>query len=364
MKELLYDIVQTNFAPLFTVVLFVYIVKIDTLIERRVQKLFLLEICCVFIMKLVSIADVVLESMSGPNIRLIRLAVNTLYFGVPPIAFIIITNIFEDLTKKKWYKYYLIPEIASLTVCTWSCFSGAIFSVTEDNVFIRGPLYAVPFIFALFYYIFFFYITATQKKTQSVKTESIFLTIVFTALVISTLIEIFTKRYFILWTTTYICVILYFSLINIHKILYDSLSDAYTRLAFSGLLERYDKRHGFTVAMIDINNLKYLNDTFGHLEGDKAVISVAATIIKNKSKSMKLFRYGGDEFVLTGKANQTDEIRKVLEKSRFEVGDIQGEPITFAFGITEYHPDEDLHVVLNNVDRYMYEDKKQFKKNN
>lgn len=52
------------------------------------------------------------------------------------------------------------------------------------------------------------------------------------------------------------------------------------------------------IISIDLNNLKYINDTFGHEEGDKAIKTLVHIIKKHENKDMRLYRIGGDEFMI------------------------------------------------------------------
>lgn len=78
-----------------------------------------------------------------------------------------------------------------------------------------------------------------------------------------------------------------------------------------------DSETDFAVAMIDIDNFKFINDHFGHLTGDQA-IKAAAGLIRNGIRESDLaFRYGGEEFLLILKKTSRDP-HKLVSKSEFE----------------------------------------------
>lgn len=79
------------------------------------------------------------------------------------------------------------------------------------------------------------------------------------------------------------------------KILYDSMTGTYSRVAYEKQMEKLNFKHQCTIAMIDLNNLKQLNDWYGHSSGDVATCSATAAVLKQKSRHMKLYRYGGDD---------------------------------------------------------------------
>lgn len=88
-----------------------------------------------------------------------------------------------------------------------------------------------------------------------------------------------------------------------HMSVTDALTDLYNRRYMMSTLERehnLSERMGtpYTVVMIDINNFKRINDTYGHMEGD-SVLRALAAILKAESRSYDVCcRYGGDEFLI------------------------------------------------------------------
>ena len=103
--------------------------------------------------------------------------------------------------------------------------------------------------------------------------------------------------------------------------------DPLTKLSNRGQLERYTaqssnlKSEGRRtyVMMIDINDFKLINDTFGHAEGDSALVIVAQSLVRtvqNHSYPVFLGRYGGDEFVLIAHPVSDDEIPELEKEIR------------------------------------------------
>lgn len=83
----------------------------------------------------------------------------------------------------------------------------------------------------------------------------------------------------------------------------DSLTGLDNRLAFDDLLAKIgaegdDSIADWVILMIDVNGLKYTNDTFGHLAGDALIIAAANVIVEAYGQHGSCFRVGGDEFVV------------------------------------------------------------------
>src|ERR1041384_3704570 len=96
----------------------------------------------------------------------------------------------------------------------------------------------------------------------------------------------------------------------------DPLTEALNRHAFHSLLRRPEAGHDTvtsgSVAILDIDNLKPINDTLGHTTGDKAIRAVARATRSLVRADDMLFRWGGDEFlVLMFKLPQPDASRRM-----------------------------------------------------
>lgn len=88
----------------------------------------------------------------------------------------------------------------------------------------------------------------------------------------------------------------------------DSLTGLENRLAFDSLLKRIDAENNtlsdWVMLMIDVNGLKYTNDTFGHLAGDALIVAAANTITEAFGTLGHCYRIGGDEFVVLADAGK------------------------------------------------------------
>jgi len=79
------------------------------------------------------------------------------------------------------------------------------------------------------------------------------------------------------------------------------LDNRYSFFEYFGRISRNKNGDSWSIAMLDINNFKSINDIYGHLEGDNALLNLARAIKKCSKKSDFTARYGGDEFILVSK---------------------------------------------------------------
>lgn len=154
----------------------------------------------------------------------------------------------------------------------------------------------------------------------------------------------------------------------LHKLAYiDSLTGAFTRRYAMEMLESMHKDQlDVTIAYIDINGLKKVNDTLGHSEGDLYLKQVANRLNESLSKSEILSRIGGDEFLIVSNSVQQERMKELLKdvnaRLRLEAGE-QYIP-SFSYGVVaaSYADAYSLDQLLKESDRRMYAHKTEFKK--
>ena len=139
---------------------------------------------------------------------------------------------------------------------------------------------------------------------------------------------------------------------------YDALTGSYSRLFGMNLLERWvnDQAH-FVICFVDMDNLKYVNDTYGHIEGDTYILTVTKQL-KNFDKNALLCRLGGDEFMLLCKGLSKDYADERLEAMRAELIAKSGSEYqrSISYGVVEVHKDNDRlgSYLLSLADELMY----------
>ncbi len=113
----------------------------------------------------------------------------------------------------------------------------------------------------------------------------------------------------------------------------------------------------FTVAFFDLNGLKTINDNGGHNAGDQ-LLKDAANILKEVFSEDKIYRAGGDEFVVISTNSTEDEFLAKLSLIREKACN----PDWLNFAIGHYHDakDGDLRLAMRYADENMYEDKNAF----
>jgi diguanylate cyclase (GGDEF)-like protein len=144
----------------------------------------------------------------------------------------------------------------------------------------------------------------------------------------------------------------------------DPLTEALNRHAFHSLLRRPEKGQDTatsgSVAVLDIDNLKPINDTLGHTVGDKAIRAVARAMRSLVRADDMLFRWGGDEFlVLMFKLPQPEasrrieKLNKILEENCERWIGMQV-TVSVSFGVAGFTSLTDLGQAIEQADKAMY----------
>jgi len=121
------------------------------------------------------------------------------------------------------------------------------------------------------------------------------------------------------------------------------------------------------LAIIDLNYFKQVNDTHGHIIGDKVLIFILNEL---KKIGYPAIRYGGDEFLvlftnfsdLTKAKNSLEKLRENIIKKRLKAHNATTFRVSFSFGLTAFKAGDSLDETIEAADKNMYEDKIQIKK--
>ncbi|MDP4171956.1 MAG: GGDEF domain-containing protein, partial [Bacillota bacterium] len=145
------------------------------------------------------------------------------------------------------------------------------------------------------------------------------------------------------------------------------LTGAENRASWELLNESSQKLRG-TFALLDLNDFKIINDTLGHAKGDQLLRELVFNIQSDPYTPLRLFRYGGDEFVLfvpherDQKEIIKNRIKQMIMDQEITWGS-KGYPVTISFGIVYFEGNaRDLPVHIKKADERMYVNKYKRKK--
>lgn len=155
------------------------------------------------------------------------------------------------------------------------------------------------------------------------------------------------------------------------EVCYDTLTGLYTRNIFEIRLAqecaqclRHDQH--LAVMMVDVDHFKAVNDTYGHLAGDKVLQDIAQIMVRQVRGEDCLARYGGEEFVgllpqtsEQGALNAAEKVRKKVEEYSFHLNGYGTISLTVSIGVALFPEDtKDFRRLLELADQAMYTAKK------
>lgn len=149
----------------------------------------------------------------------------------------------------------------------------------------------------------------------------------------------------------------------------DFLTKIYNRRYFETISKEsisLAKRENKDVAilLIDLDNFKKINDTYGHQVGDYVLCAVADLMMDHKRKSDVVCRYGGEEFAillpntsLSGAKKYSENLREVIANEKLKIDNLSIR-VTASMGLTICKPSDDIYSALDRADEGMYIAKK------
>lgn len=140
----------------------------------------------------------------------------------------------------------------------------------------------------------------------------------------------------------------------------------FLEMSLSTALIEYHAHHDpFGVMVFDLNQFKAINDRFGHVSGDRALLEVATTLVGALRRFDVVGRWGGDEFLaITHDVNRqmlndlAERCVAVVGKTSFRNDDGGLESLSIAVGSALVKPDDDVARLLARADRRMYKNKR------
>lgn len=150
------------------------------------------------------------------------------------------------------------------------------------------------------------------------------------------------------------------------ELITDKLTNVLNRRAFENMKDDYEFKENTSIAITDIDNFKSINDTFGHHNGDMALKAIAQVLSIHVDKFGKVFRYGGEEFVIFFECSKEksllilNNIKNYLNSNTFKIthnNNIEHLSLTLSFGYKEIQNNDDINDSYKIADEKLYEAK-------
>lgn len=276
------------------------------------------------------------------------------------------------VNKNKNYKWknniiFLLPIGLNILLAILSPFFKLEFYIDKFNVYQRGFLFFVPSTISYFYLLCGFIIIYTNRnKLTKIEFLPLLLFGVFPS--IASLIQIMIYGPLLMWSSIAFSLIILYLYIQQQMIHIDHLTGAWTRDKFYNYLNyriKQKKPKNFSIAFIDLNDFKKINDTFGHNEGDNALINVVHIIKDILKREDFITRYGGDEFVLFLNVDSEQQVEEIINKIYDSLAEYNENSrlkyklnLSCGYELYDFNKHMTADEYISHVDKLMYRDKK------
>ena len=270
--------------------------------------------------------------------------------------------------KRKEALFLLIPAGVNLIIYSLALFPGTshlvyFFTMGDDGIahWNSGTITIFRFaahIIAALYLIYLVYLSLKGLRRKHFE-ASITILICAVFIVAAVIVETLTEVNNLLNVSIAISCMFYYSFLHNQVTRVDILTKLFTRATYYRDIESFGNKVN-AVVNIDMNGLKYLNDTFGHEEGDKALVTIANAIIKHRTKEMYAYRLGGDEYIILGLRVTKVELDQTCQGIKDELQDTNYSCSIGAVYKTDKN--QTLEVLIKEAEVRMYKDKEEFYK--
>lgn len=371
-----FNLVQMNLFAFIILLLIYWNIKSNSRNVLFDQQLFL---DLILLTILLILADIVRVFTNGKNgslmINLNIIACNISYLSAPFTSFIrtlyIDYKIYEDKAriKDKFFILFLPILINTFLIglnITKGMFNGIIFSFSSDNVYSRGP-YFVIVMFITYGYLIYNFIKIVKNKDKIYEKNYYSLIAFIIPPFLGGILQTIFYGIKLTWISLTLSIFIAYINIQNNRLYIDVLTGLYNRRKLNLYLDEVisDTRNKLIGGiMIDLDDFKEINDTFGHIEGDKALVHVAELLKENFRKEDFISRYAGDEFLIVLKVNRVEEIKNVVERLNLKLEEFNKKNITpyklsFSIGYDVFHSDSRItsEWFVSRVDSLMYRQK-------
>lgn len=348
------ELVMINFMPALAIVFLFTFVYPNSMFENKVLDLFKKAVVICLIALVVYSLELWTASWDEPsNWRILFSAIG---YTVRPLIVICIIYI-VNRNEVKYSKIFFLPEVINTIVAFSAFFTDIAYSYDEANEFVRGPLGFTTHAVTIFYFGMLFFIACRIYKENRTQEVCVIL-IIMLSNALATVFETGFKIHGMLSASIILSVTFYYLHINSENFKRDALTGVFNRRCFFVDCEKLNGKISAIISM-DLNDLKVINDTYGHQKGDEAINTMVACAQKAMVRNVRLYRTGGDEFMMIAIGQSREKVNEMIETLRQNMARTQ---YSCAIGVAFWEEGDTLDDVIGKADVSMYDNKVNNKK--
>ena len=331
-------------------------------------------------MAVVNLLGALLETVSFwvdgeqfPGARALNMLTNSLCFlGTVSIGFL--WSFYVDLLIYRNYKrtvrnakFLLIPWLIEVFAILFNLFRpGFLFAVSEENIYHRGQWAIIGYVTLMFYFVYTTHLVYYSKR-QGFNLNFFPVLYFIGPCLAGVLIQLFFYGITTSWASVAVALCFVQMQSYAENLYTDELSGLYNRRYLNSLLTKQARtnRRSLYGIMMDINDFKHINDSFGHSTGDQAICKMGDILFHSIPEGGIAIRYAGDEFiVLLPGGNEATALATAKEidrhLSRFNHSGEAPFTLTVSMGWAGFDPQSGKEAFLTAMDEKMYEKKRKY----
>lgn len=360
--------ISTDVLAILALCFTIYLAKRNIVINNHKNKIYMSLSVITIVLLILEIATILMVLSSNTNLVIPHRIANIMGFSLSPVVPFIFLFFNNNKEKRIFHKCFLaIPLYLNAFMCILSYKTGWIFFVNAQNQYSRGDLFLLPTIIGLFY--FGLIITTVIKNTveYEIDDKNVLMVALFIP-IMAIILQILFSDLLLIWGSIALFLLLYYIFLRELQFKYDVQTGIKNRSAFEKEMEQYlsgDKN--LALVVLDINNLKRINDEYGHKDGDETIFQTAQIICESFLGVGEVFRIGGDEFCAICEeipVELVDSALSNLENLLTKINETRNFKMELAYGYAFYSKNgsESIYSVFEQADRAMYEHKATLKK--
>ena len=269
-----------------------------------------------------------------------------------------------EVSSKKRYLLFWLPVALNFVLTILSPVLHFVFYIDKANGYHRGPLYLVSAAITYFYIVCALFLIIKNRR-ELPKQDFHILSLFIGFPICGGLVQTLFYGPLLIWSCAAFSLVIVFIFLQQRMVKLDDLTGAWDRGSFEYFitqrLENGNKKFG--LIYVDIDKLKEINDTFGHMEGDYA-LKMAVTLIRNViHKDDFVIRQGGDEFLIIINCEMKEVLDKIIERmeatfAEYNINSVKKYRLECSFGGDIFNSSySSIEMFINHVDNLMYQNK-------
>lgn len=371
------ELVQPHIISLSILIVIFFSVRRSKSRRHLINKIFNFLVFSNFLILIFDAGNVIFDGKTDAVSIALLPILTTLYYMMHPIVigawgFYVDYHIFAERKRFKYIAMFLAPFIIINTLFSiLSLFGNYMFYIDSNNIYFRGDFfYIIVFTSYLLMFVIMGHLIIQKNKVRKSDFKAL-LFFPFPPLFVATY-QVLYASVDLIWAIMTLSVLTIYITIQSRVTSTDPLTGVFNRREYEYQVDQKSKSLNINKKiggiMIDVNDLKLINDHYMHHAGDMALIKLAEILKNSIRKDDFVARIGGDEFVVIFDANDPHVLQNIVKRIRENLDEFNREQsqkfelsISIGYGIYDASKFSSFQEFLNELDRRMYISKNEFK---